>query len=233
MLEPLPLRKLWMNDLTQAVAFLESLGLAHGDLPLVNILIDRNRMKLSDFDLTAPIVSPSDGYLYPWGRIQGKEAGSSWGKFGDHGPPTEQFALGSAFYYINYDFAPYEDQLLGNDPTGRDHGPEVVDLLQDMVFPELHRDPQLDAIIEKCWHNKYQTVAQLAAETEMLLEGIEVSASMDGDTDRHPLSVEEFQVRKECEEFIERGVGYILAAREPDQLVIPPENRYDWQEVWD
>lgn len=31
-LEPLPLRKEWMNDLAQAVAFLESLNLAHGDL---------------------------------------------------------------------------------------------------------------------------------------------------------------------------------------------------------
>jgi hypothetical protein len=29
-LEPLPLRKEWMNDLAQAVAFLESLNLAHG-----------------------------------------------------------------------------------------------------------------------------------------------------------------------------------------------------------
>lgn len=32
MLGPLPLRLEWMNDLAQAVAFLESLNLVHGDL---------------------------------------------------------------------------------------------------------------------------------------------------------------------------------------------------------
>ncbi|CEL11367.1 Putative Protein kinase [Aspergillus calidoustus] len=56
-LEPLPLRKEWMNDLAQAVAFLESLNLAHGDLRPENILLDRNRLKLSDFDCTAEIGS--------------------------------------------------------------------------------------------------------------------------------------------------------------------------------
>jgi serine/threonine protein kinase len=41
-LEPLPLRKEWMNGLAQAVAFLESLNLAHGDLRPENIRLDRN-----------------------------------------------------------------------------------------------------------------------------------------------------------------------------------------------
>lgn len=232
-LEPLPLRKLWMNDITQAVAFLESLGLAHGDLRPENILIDRNRLKLSDFDSTVPIGSRSDGFLYPWGRVQGKEADSGpTPGFGDHGPRTEQFALGSVFYYINYGFAPYEDQLLGDDPR-RHHGREVVSLLRDMVFPNLNGDPQLDAIIEKCWYNKYETVAELAAETQKLLEGIEVEASMYGDTDKPPLSAEDFQSRKmECEEFEGRGVLDILAAHEPFQLGIPLETRYDWPALW-
>ncbi|KAJ5736855.1 uncharacterized protein N7483_001980 [Penicillium malachiteum] len=39
-LEPLLLRLEWMNDLTQAVAFLESLNLAHGDLRPKNVLLD-------------------------------------------------------------------------------------------------------------------------------------------------------------------------------------------------
>ncbi|CAG8009142.1 unnamed protein product [Penicillium salamii] len=41
-LEPLHLRLQWMNHLTQAVAYLESLNLAHGDLRPENILLDRN-----------------------------------------------------------------------------------------------------------------------------------------------------------------------------------------------
>jgi serine/threonine protein kinase len=39
----------------QAIAFLESLNLAHGDLRPENILLDRGRLKLSDFDCTAEI----------------------------------------------------------------------------------------------------------------------------------------------------------------------------------
>ncbi|KAJ5135706.1 uncharacterized protein N7515_004984 [Penicillium bovifimosum] len=44
-----------VNDLAEAVAFLESLNLAHGDLRPENVLLDRNRLKLSDFESTAKI----------------------------------------------------------------------------------------------------------------------------------------------------------------------------------
>lgn len=64
-LEPLPLRKEWVNDLAQAVAFLESLNLAHGDLRPENILLDRNRLKLSDFDCTAEIGSDFEARMAP------------------------------------------------------------------------------------------------------------------------------------------------------------------------
>ncbi|GFF62839.1 kinase-like protein [Aspergillus udagawae] len=108
-LEPLHLRKKWMNDLAQAVAFLESLNLAHGDLRPENILLDRDRLKLSDFDY----------------------------------------------------------QCLTEDPN--EHGSKVVDLLQKMEFLMLDGDPLIDDIINNCWHNKYSTVAELAAHTQTLL----------------------------------------------------------------
>jgi serine/threonine protein kinase len=47
-----------MNDLLHGAAFLESLGLAHGDLSHENVLLDRGRLKLAHFDCTAPIGSP-------------------------------------------------------------------------------------------------------------------------------------------------------------------------------
>ncbi|PGH11750.1 serine/threonine protein kinase [Polytolypa hystricis UAMH7299] len=90
-LEPLHLRNKWMNDLAQAVAFLESLNLAHGDLRPENILLDRDQLKLSDFDC----------------------------------PRTEQFALGSLYYLINYGFEVYGDRCLTKDP--KEHGHKVVD----------------------------------------------------------------------------------------------------------
>lgn len=56
-LEPLPLRKEWMNDLAQAIAYLESLNLAHGNLWPENILHYHDRPKLSDFDCTAKLAT--------------------------------------------------------------------------------------------------------------------------------------------------------------------------------
>ncbi|EFY95003.1 protein kinase [Metarhizium robertsii] len=168
-LEPLPLRKTWMNDLAQAVAFLESLNLAHGDLRPENILLDRNRLKLSDFDCTAKIGTDFEACMAPYGRVldsnepdQGRR-----GTAGFLGPRTEQFALGSLYYLINYGFEVYGDRCLTEDP--KEHGPKVVNLLQNMKFPELDGDPLIDDIIVKCWHNEYTTIAELAAYTRKLL----------------------------------------------------------------
>lgn len=168
-LEPLHLRKEWMNDLAQAVAFLESLNLAHGDLRPENILLDRNRLKLSDFDCTAEIGTDFEACVPPYGRIlNSNEADQGHcGSSGVLGPRTEQFALGSLYYLINYGFEVYGDQCLTEDPN--EHGPKVVDLLQHMKFPKLDSDPLIDNIINKCWHNKYSTVAELAAHTATLL----------------------------------------------------------------
>ena len=168
-LEPLSLRKEWMNDLAQAVAFLESLNLAHGDLRPENILLDRNRLKLSDFDCTAKIGTIYEACLAPYGRVlnQNEPDQGESGTFGFLGPRTEQFALGSLYYLINYGFEVYGDRCLAEDPY--DHGPRVVDLLQNMEFPMLNGDPLIDDIIEKCWHNKYATVSELAAHTKTLV----------------------------------------------------------------
>lgn len=83
------------------------------------------------------------------------------------GPRTEQFALGSLYYLINYGFEVYGDRCLTDDPN--DHGPRVVDLLQNMDFPKLDGDPLIDDIIKGCWHNQYITIASLAADTKTLL----------------------------------------------------------------
>ncbi|KAJ5399133.1 hypothetical protein N7465_009622 [Penicillium sp. CMV-2018d] len=126
-LEPLPLRKEWMNDLAQAVAFLESVNLAHGDLRPENVLLDRNRLKLSDFDCTAKIGTNYEACMAPFMEI----------------------AVLPRILTIMV--------------------PKVVDLLQNMEFPKLDGNPLIDNIIDKCWHNKYVTVSELAAHTKTLL----------------------------------------------------------------
>lgn len=182
-LEPLPLRKEWMNDLAQAVAFLESLNLAHGDLRPENVLLDRNRLKLSDFDCTAEIGTNYEACMAPYGRILNQNDEGECGTFGFLGPQTEQFALGSLFYLINYGFEVYGDRCLTEDPY--EHGPKVVDLLQNMEFPTLDGDPLIDGIIDNCWHGKYGTVSELAAVTESLLNGESDEAGSNGVRSRH------------------------------------------------
>ncbi|CAG7957651.1 unnamed protein product [Penicillium salamii] len=127
-----------------------------------NILLDRNRLKLSDFDSTAEIGSDFEACTAPYGRVLNEQDEGRRGSSGFLGPRTEQFALGSLYYLINYDFEVYGDQQLTEDP--KVHGCKVVELLQNMEFP------LFDDIITKCWHNKYATIAELAVYTETLLE---------------------------------------------------------------
>ncbi|KAJ5934768.1 protein kinase [Penicillium verhagenii] len=210
-LEPLPLRKEWMNDLAQAVGFLESLNLAHGDLRPKNILLDRNRIKLSDFDSTAEIGSDFEACMAPYGRILNSDEQDQGprGGFGFLGPRTEQFALGSLYYLINYGFEVYEDRQLTEDR--KEHGCKVVDLLQDMEFPKLDGDPLIDDIITKCWHNKYTTIKELSAYTETLLPARHNCQ----DDSAEDLS---FKKKKKCQDLDKRGLLQMLYLGEPEQL---------------
>lgn len=210
-----------MNDLAQAVAFLESLNLAHGDLRPENILLDRNRLKLSDFDSTAKIGANYEACMAPYGRILNSneiDQGAS-GTSGFLGSRTEQFALGSLFYLINYGFEVYGDRCLTEDPY--EHGPKVVDLLQNMDFPELNGNLLIDNIIQKCWHNnRYVTVSELALDTKQLLgEGAETEGS-NGVGNR-----EEFLWKKEfCQDLEKRGLLELLSSGAPEKIGFD----FDW-----
>jgi serine/threonine protein kinase len=236
-LEPLPLRKKWMNDLAQAVAFLESFNIAHGDLRPENILLDRDRLKLSDFDCTAEIGTDFEACMAPYGRLlSGNETNQGRrGNSGFLGPRTEQFALSSVYYLINYGFEVYGDRCLAEDP--KEHGPKVVELLQNMKFPNLYGDPMIDKIIERCWHNKYATVAELSAHMETLLtegtdgeetnagiantkvaNGRELNTSSCDDLDPDH-STEDFSLKKAfCLDLEKHGLLQLLSSGEPEQL---------------
>lgn len=57
-----------------------------------------------------------------------------------------------------------------------EHGPKVMDLLQNMEFPNLYGDPLIDEIIDKYWHNQYRTLGDLATHTETLLQELRSEA---------------------------------------------------------
>jgi hypothetical protein len=236
-----------MNDITQAVAFLESLNLAHGDLRPENILLDRDRLKLSDFDCSAEPGTDFEACMAPYGRIlNGDEVDQgARGTSGFLGPRTEQFALGSIFYLINYGFEVYGNQSLTEDPG--EHGPKVEDLLQNMKFPTLDGDPLIDEMINKCWHNKYAAIAELATYTKTLL--LERNTGSDINTETTPVPEcatdeatqfetvdsenpdgsasdmcqyqwpEDFSSKKEfCQSLEKRGLLEVLSSGEPNQL---------------
>ncbi|KAK0099491.1 hypothetical protein ONS95_004698 [Cadophora gregata] len=193
--EALPLRQTWMKAIAEGAAWLESLGLAHGDLKPENVLLDKqNRVKLADFDCANTIGSEFEACIPPYGRLLGSEAGSEEGTAGQLGVRTETFALGSIFYFVNYGFEVYDDQ-----DFGEDHGPVVVKWLQTMVFPTLGRDSRLDFIIDDCWHGRFESVAALskAISQQCGLKNYSSQAS----------SPEEFAARRAyCLQLIEEGI---------------------------
>ena len=125
-LEPVTLTMRWATEISTALAWLESIGYVHGDMALRNLVLDEyDRLKLIDFEDLSKIGTDSKGSHPPWARVQGPEAGNEEGTFGQYGPRTEQFAVGSLIYLITRGFEPYEDQDLGSE-----HGPAAVNLLQ-------------------------------------------------------------------------------------------------------
>lgn len=141
----------WIQQLSDAVACIESFGYAHGDLNPRNILIDdEDNLKLVDFDHALKIGDDLDVGYEPYVRFHNER--TTGGNYGIAGPITEQFALGSIFWYITRGIQLYADL----------QGPEQVNLLMNSIFPVTDpRDP-IDSIISDCWLGKFQSIADLS-----------------------------------------------------------------------
>jgi serine/threonine protein kinase len=163
--EPIQKIERWAMDLSGAVAWMESIGLVHGDLRPDNLLIDRgDHLKLVDFDCVEEIGTESRGSPPPWARLLGQEADRKKGTWGINGPQTEQFAIGSIIYTITRGHEPYENEK---------RGPDIVRRLQNMDFPELG-DSCLDTIIDQCWKTRFASVESLAKRTAGLSGAINI-----------------------------------------------------------
>ena len=141
----------WMQQLSGAVASLESLGIVHGDINPRNIVFDeKDQLKLVDFDHALKIGDNLDVGDAPYVRLP--KRGEGGGIFGIAGPPTEQFALGSIFWFMTRGDELYHELA----------GPEQVDRLMNGQFPRTNpRDP-VDRVILACWLGEFETVAELS-----------------------------------------------------------------------
>lgn len=128
-IEPEYLIKQWLMQLSNAVAWLESLGYVHGDIRPPNLLLDsHDHLKLADFDCVARVGTPSMGAGPPWARVLGPDAGDKCGSFAEYGPRTEQFAIRSILYCLTRGYEPFAM----DDPDI-----DVVRRLQHYEFPQL------------------------------------------------------------------------------------------------
>ncbi|KAF6815634.1 protein kinase domain-containing protein [Colletotrichum musicola] len=167
----------WTTELCAASAWLETLGLVHGDLRPANMLLGKqDHLKLADFDSVARIGDTALGSAPPWARLRPESAS---GGFGLYGPETEQFAIGSVVYYMTRGFEPYEGPEQSDWPAG-----VALDLWKRQKFPEVRPDDALEGLTLSCWRGSFASL-RLLQEAAMRLSGSEdVAVAVDWSAER-------------------------------------------------
>ncbi|ATY60742.1 kinase domain-containing [Cordyceps militaris] len=164
---PRPVLLRWMLQLAHAVACLETLGYAHGDIDPRNILVDaEDQVRLIDFDHALRPGAELDVGEEPYVRQSMEPQG---GQFGFAGPVTEQFALGSVFWYMARGVQMYAELP----------GHERVDRLIRGDFPASDPHDPVDGIIRRCWEGGYATVAHLVDDIQRV-SGLELPTRTPG-----------------------------------------------------
>jgi serine/threonine protein kinase len=150
-----------MLQLSRAAACLETLGYAHGDINPQNILLtDNDQVKLIDFDHSLRVGEMLDVGYEPYVRQHRELAG---GIYGVAGPVTEQFALGSVFWYMTR----------GSELYSKLEGPDQVGRLLDGNLPPTDPQDPIDRIIRNCWIGCYLRVADIVDSIQDVL-GMEI-----------------------------------------------------------
>lgn len=178
----------WMFQLSGAIAALETIGLAHGDIKPQNVLVDdREQLTLVDLDHTLPIGSDLNVGEEPYVRAHTLAENDGGGVYGRAGPDTEQFALGSMFWYITR----------GKELYAELDGFDRVNRLVRRHFPDLSSDDPIDKLIGNCWSGKFERMADLLRE----IQGVAAEqGALDSISDVQLMSGSEYLAKRElCE----------------------------------
>ncbi|KAI1132840.1 kinase-like protein [Nemania abortiva] len=182
----------WTAELCAAVAWLDALGIVHGDLRPTNVLVDdKSHLKLIDFDCAQKVGTHSLGGAPPWTRLRPES--KPVGSFGVYGPETEQFTIGSMVYYMTRGFEPYEE-------PGNTGDIDIVLLWRDKIFPPVMQDDPLDHIIWKCWMGHFPTLSDLLESAKRLPGSEDMAAATTWDKDYLAA------MREKCVALVESGL---------------------------
>jgi hypothetical protein len=75
----------------------------------------------------------------------------------------------------------------------------VVDFLQNIRFPQFDNG-EIDTIIRKCWHRKYESIKSLKIEMNWLIRNTDIDTAT-------LMKKEDYQAKQwECEQLVKNGV---------------------------
>ncbi|KAM5478553.1 hypothetical protein McanCB56680_006244 [Microsporum canis] len=104
-------------------------------------------LKLIDIDHALKLGDNLEVGDYPYFRPGNAESGST---FGITSTDTEQFALGSIFWYM----------VQGTELWMGLYGLDLVDRLITRTYPEMDLEDLVNQIISGCWKGKFKSIAE-------------------------------------------------------------------------
>jgi serine/threonine protein kinase len=147
----------WMLQLAKAAACMEALGYTHGDLNPWNALVDADdNLRVISLGQSTRVGNDLNAGYDPY--IQTTRDFEQGGLFGIASAKTEQFALGSIFWYMTR----------GREVYFKLSAAQGARLLRNGVFPPTKPMDPVDRVIRKCWEGKYKSLADLVAEIDSI-----------------------------------------------------------------
>lgn len=133
----------WIRQVTSAIAWIEKLEYAHGDLRPANILLTaEDDIRLADFDASVRIGEKLLVASEPFCKLD-KDFEPPYA-----GPVSEQFSLASCIYTIRFGHLPHHEL----------DTPDRIKKLIQNEFPATAQDALFGDVTLKCWLGEYASL---------------------------------------------------------------------------